>query len=50
MIETWKDIPGYDGKYQADREGNIRHVDPSGKERIMTGHILRKCQEVRGWW
>lgn len=35
MTETWKDIPGYDGKYQADREGNIRHVFPSGKTRMM---------------
>lgn len=36
MIETWKDIPGYDGKYQADREGNIRRVYPSGKTRVMS--------------
>lgn len=36
MIETWKDIPGYDGKYQADREGNIRRVFSSGKTRQMT--------------
>ena len=35
MIETWKDIPGYDGKYQLDREGNCRRVYPSGKTRIM---------------
>lgn len=38
MKKTWKDIPGYGGKYQADREGNIRHVYPSGKERIMTAY------------
>ena len=36
MLETWKDIPGYNGKYQADREGNIRRVFPSGKTRTMT--------------
>ncbi|MCM1246663.1 MAG: hypothetical protein NC293_13575, partial [Roseburia sp.] len=36
MIETWKDIPGYDGKYQADKEWNIRRVFPSGKTRKMT--------------
>lgn len=35
MIETWKDIPGYDGKYQVDREANIRRVFPSGKTRQM---------------
>ena len=36
MIETWTDIVGYDGKYQVDREGNIRRVFPSGKTRPMT--------------
>ena len=36
MIETWKDIPGYDGKYQADTEGNVRRVYESGKTRLMT--------------
>lgn len=33
MIETWKDIPGYNGKYQCDREGNFRRVYKSGKTR-----------------
>ncbi|MEG0154538.1 MAG: NUMOD4 domain-containing protein [Lachnospiraceae bacterium] len=36
MIETWKDIPGYNGKYQADTEGNVRRVYLSGKYRLMT--------------
>lgn len=36
MIETWKDIPNYEGIYQADIEGNIRHVFKSGKTRLMT--------------
>lgn len=36
MKESWKDIPGYDGKYQADMEGNIRRVYQSGKTRLMT--------------
>lgn len=36
MTETWKDIPGYDGKYQLDREGNCRRVFKSGKTRLMT--------------
>ena len=36
MIEVWKDIPGYDGKYQASREGQIRRVYRSGKTRIMS--------------
>ena len=36
MTDTWKDIPGYGGKYQADREGNFRRVYQSGKVRAMT--------------
>lgn len=36
MIETWKDIPGLGGTYQADREGNIRRVYRNGKTHIMT--------------
>ncbi len=35
MKESWKDIPDYDGKYQADTEGNIRRVYPSGKTRLL---------------
>ncbi len=27
MKEIWKDIPGYEGKYQASTEGNVRSVD-----------------------
>lgn len=36
MVETWKDIPGYGGKYQIDREANVRRVYISGKTRAMT--------------
>lgn len=36
MIETWRDIPGYKGIYQADREGNIRRLYQNGKTRILT--------------
>lgn len=38
MIETWRDIRGYDGRYQVDREGNIRRVFPSGKTRLLKPH------------
>lgn len=36
MIETWRDIPGYKGIYQADREGDIRRLYRNGKTRILT--------------
>ena len=38
----WKDIPGYDGKYQLDREGNCRRVFPSGKTRLMTPYQKKR--------
>ena len=35
MNETWRDIPGYGGKYQVDKEGNVRHVYASGMTRAL---------------
>ena len=46
MVETWKDIPNYDGIYQADKEGNVRHVFKSGKTRLMTPYH-KKCLVVK---
>ena len=50
-MEVWKDIPGYEGKYQASTEGRIRSLDrmirgrsPYSKSyyyRPMKGRILR---------
>lgn len=49
MAEIWKDIPGYEGRYQASTEGRIRSVDhrvrvvAHGTEstRLMKGRVLR---------
>lgn len=38
MKESWRNIPGYDGKYQADMNGNVRRVYKSGKTRQMTAY------------
>lgn len=35
---VWKNIPGYDGKYQIDINGNVQRVYPSGKTRMMTSY------------
>ncbi len=46
-MELWKDIPGYEGKYQASDEGRIRSLDrrvgTPGKVgfKTMKGRILR---------
>lgn len=35
MVETWTDIPGYGGKYQIDKEANVRRIYASGRTRAM---------------
>ena len=50
-MEIWKDIPGYEGKYQASTEGRIRsvsrvvkgkcHFTGNSFERQIKSHILR---------
>lgn len=35
MVGTWTDIPGYGGKYQVDKEGNVRRVYLSGRTRAL---------------
>lgn len=46
MSEVWKDIPGYEGKYQASDQGRIRSVDryvrcAHGAHRLMRGRVLK---------
>lgn len=56
MAEVWKDIPGYEGRYQASTEGRIRSVDhrvrvvPHGTEatRLMNGRVLRPGRSKSG--
>ncbi len=38
-MEIWKDIPGYEGIYQASTDGNIRSVE--GKQTHSTRHGVR---------
>ena len=35
MIQVWKDIPGFEGKYQVNTEGSVARVLPSGKRRLL---------------
>lgn len=44
--EVWKDIPGYEGRYQASNLGRIRSLDRrvsigNGATRLMRGRVLR---------
>lgn len=47
MKETWRNIPGYDGKYQADMEGNVRRVYKSGKTKTMTPFYRKMSRSQR---
>lgn len=59
MAEIWKDIPGYEGRYQASTEGRIRSVDRSehctpvdGKKpytRFKKGRVLSACPGSNGY-
>ena len=47
MEEIWKDIPGYEGLYQASTMGRIRSVDreitySNGRKYTYKGHVLRQ--------
>ena len=56
MNEIWKDIPGFEGRYQASTFGRIRSVDhavratPHGVEvtRIVKGRVLRPGKHASG--
>lgn len=39
MKEVWKDIPGYEGRYQASSLGRIRSVDRIVKQKTANGRI-----------
>ena len=59
MSEVWKDIPGYEGRYQASSEGRIRSVPrfercvpKDGKQpytRFHSGQVLSTCLGSNGY-
>lgn len=60
MHTQWKDIPGYDGRYQASTDGQIRGCDRTytvtpadGKKaytRVHKGKVLRPCVGSNGYF
>jgi len=53
MEEVWKDIPGYEGRYQASTEGRIRSLDQEVKRGKGTlkirGRVLKKTLDAAGY-
>lgn len=46
QIEIWKDIKGYEGKYQVSYQGQIRRIYPSGKIRILKPYIKQNARSI----
>ena len=53
MIETWKDIPKYEGLYQVSNLGNVksleRPVNDNGGIKIIKERILKKQKHYHGY-
>ena len=47
MPEIWKDIPGYEGVYQASTEGRIRRMFKNGRTRLLTPYHRRMTGSQR---
>lgn len=45
--DWWRDIPGYEGLYQASRDGQIRKVWKSGKVSLMQPNKKRQEDQKR---
>lgn len=46
MVESWKAVPGFIGKYQISTMGKVRRVFPSGKTRELHPYLNRKDELV----
>lgn len=53
MTETWKDIPGWEGRYQVSDRGRVRSLPHevncgySGRRRTSPGRVLRAYRRVK---
>ena len=50
----WRDIKGYEGRYQISDEGHVRSLartvpGPQGRECQVRERILKQCEHVRGY-
>lgn len=46
MIDLWKDIKGYEGRYQVSYEGKIRSIYKNGKTRELTPYIKNHGRKI----
>lgn len=55
MIETWVDIPNYEGLYQASDKGGVRSLDRTvnhkdGSKTFRKGKVLKQTDNGRGYF
>ena len=43
MEEIWKDVPGFEGLYQASTEGNIRSLNYNGQKGVVKNLTPVRC-------
>ena len=46
-FNLWYDIPGYDGKYQASKLGEIRRVYKNGKVKVLSQYTKKSAKSNR---
>ena len=54
IIETWNNIPNYEGLYEVSTSGEVRSLDKfvkykDGRNRFYKSKILKKCINDRGY-
>ena len=47
MKEVWKDIQGYEGRYQVSNAGRVRSLQYKGRKRVL---ILKPIQKTTGYY
>ena len=45
--ECWRDVPGYDGKYQASTHGRVRRVDGRGRYLLLKPYTRKSGKNKR---
>lgn len=54
MVEQWRPVRGYEGKYIVSNKGNVMsvprtYIDKTGREYTVDGVTLSKCDDARGY-
>lgn len=48
-MEIWKDVIGYEGRYQVSSEGRIRSLPTKSRTKYFSGDIIKQFQDKAGY-